>query len=402
MRRFRKPVFIVVLCVVLYLIATNAGAGWLYVVAAALAALVLVSALFPLWNVRGIRTSRKAPVVVTAGEPFECSLELKNTGRLARHLLEVEDDLAGDAGRAVVVRLGRGETEVVRYGISNPVRGIYSGGEVTVESGAPFGLFFARRRARVASDVVVYPRTWSVAGLPPSASLDAERKDRSEAPTLRRGLGGEFWGIRDYRTGDPARLIAWKKSTRGLALGKLAVLELAEETHPPLVVVMNLDPRAPKEAREAVISAGASLLLYGLREGREVRADAGAQRLPFPEDPDPDKVLTWCAGLAASRPPDPEGASVEVRPSIKKIAGGKPRPSEPPDVSEAQAVVLVSCHELAGGTPGPWMTPAEEDEFVRMTEAGGRRVIGSAEASRSHGGSLEAGVAEVQAAGEAA
>ena len=374
MRRFRKLVFAVVLCIVLYLIATNAGAGWLYVVSAAIAAVIVVSALAPWWNVRGMEASRKAPVVATAGQTFECSLQLNNTGRLARHLLEVKDDFAGGAGRAMVVRLRRGGTEVVRYGIQNPVRGIYSGGEITVESGAPFGLFFARRKTRVASSVVVYPRTWVVAGLPPSASLDAERKDQSEAPTLRRGLGGEFWGIREYRTGDPARLIAWKKSTRGLAAGKLAVLELAEETHPPLVVAMNLDPRAPKEAREAVVSAGASLLLYGLREGREVRADAGAQRLPFPEDPDPDKVLTWCAGLGASRPPDPEGASVEVRPSMKKAAGGKPRPSEPPDVSEAQAVVLVSCHELAGDKPGPWMTPEEEDEFVKMTEAGGRGV----------------------------
>ena len=374
MRRFRKLVFAVALCVALYLIATNAGAGWLYVVSATIAAVIAVSALVPQWNVRGIESSRMAPVVATAGQPFECSLELKNTGRLARHLLEVKDDFAGDAARAVVVRLARGETEVVRYGIENPVRGIYSGGEVTVESGAPFGLFFARRKERVALDAVVYPRTWSVAGLPPSASLDAERKDQSEAPTLRRGLGGEFWGIREYRTGDPARLIAWKKSARGLAAGKLAVLELAEETHPPLVVAMNLDPRAPKEAREAVVSAGASLLLYGLREGREVRADAGPQRLPFPEDPDPDKVLTWCAGLDASRPSDPEGASVEVRPSVKKTAVGKPRPSEPPDVSEAQVVVLVSCHELARGAAGLWMTPKEEDEFARMTEAGGRRV----------------------------
>ncbi len=374
MKRFRKPIFAAVLGVVLYLIATNAGAGWLYVVSATITAVIAVSALVPPWNVQAIETSRRAPVVATAGEPFECSLKLKNTGRLARHLLEVEDDFAGDGGRAMIVRLGHGETEMVRYGIENPARGIYSGGEVTIESGAPFGMFFARRKARVASDIVVYPRTWSVAGLPPSASLDAERKDQSEAPTLRRGLGGEFWGIREYRTGDPARLISWKKSARGLAAGKLAIIELAEETHPPLTISMNLDPRAPKEAREAVVSAGASLLLYGLREGREVRAEAGAQRTPFPENPDPDKVLTWCAGLDASRPPDPEGASVEVRPSIKKTAGGKPYPSEPPDVSEAQAVVLVSCHELAGGAPGPWMTPDEEDEFVRLTEAKGRRV----------------------------
>ena len=374
MKKLRKPIFAAILGVLLYLIATNAGAGWLYVVSATIAAVIAVSALVPLWNVRGIETSRKTPIVVTAGEPFECSLELRNTGRLARHLLEVRDDFAGDEGRVVVLRLGRGERETVRYVMEKPTRGIYSGGEVVIESGAPFGMFFARRKTMVASDIVVYPRTWSVAGLPPSASLDAERKDQSEAPTLRRGLGGEFWGIREYRTGDPARLIAWKRSARGLVSGKLAVIELAEEAHPPLVVAMNLDPRAPKEAREAVVSAGASLLLYGLAEGREVRADAGVQRSPFPENPDRDRILTWCAGLDASRPPDPEGASVEIRPSIKKAVGGKLRPSEPPDVSEAQVVVLVSCHDLTGSGSGPWMTPGEEDAFVGATEAAGRRV----------------------------
>ncbi|HKZ26446.1 MAG TPA: hypothetical protein VJ086_00950 [Rubrobacteraceae bacterium] len=122
-----------------------------------------------------------------------------------------------------------------------------------------------------------------------------------------------------------------------------------------------------------VISAGASLLLYGLREGREVRADAGPQRSPFPEEVTPHSILTWCAELQASRPPDPEGASVEIRPSTRRTdTSRRPRPSALPGASEAQAVVLVSCHEFAG--PGNWMSPEEEQEFIRRTEANGRRV----------------------------
>jgi len=142
-----------------------------------------------------------------------------------------------------------------------------------------------------------------------------------------------------------------------MASGKLAVLELAQETYPLFKVAMNLDPHAAlEEAREMVVSAGASLLLFALREGREVRADAGPQRSPFPAEPTPDGILAWCAGLQPGRPPDPEGASVEVRPSIKKSdTNRKPRPSALPGASEAQAVVLVSCHEFAG--PGPCMSP---------------------------------------------
>ncbi len=375
MKRVRKPALVICLGVVLYLIATNAGAGWLYVVSAIIGAVVAISALAPWWNVRGIEATRRAPVLATAGNPFECALEIKNTGRLARHLLEIEDRFAGDVGRAVVVRVaGGGKPEVAGYTIENPCRGVYTAGDLMLESGAPFGLFYRRRTALVASELVVYPRTFEVAGLPPSAVVDAERGDRSESSTLHRGHGGEFWGVREYRAGDPARLIAWKRSARGLPSGRLAVVELAQETHPPFVLALNLDPRAPQEVREMVVSAGASLLLYGLREGREVRAEAGPQRMSFPEEVTPDSILTWCAGLQASRPPDPEGASVDIRPSIKKVdTTRKSQPSGPPEASEAQAVVLVSCHGFAGPS-GRWMSPQEEREFVSKTETNGRWV----------------------------
>ena len=369
MKRIAKPAFAVCLGIILYLIATNSGAGWLYVVVAGIGAVVAVGAPLPWWNVRRVEVTRHAPLLATAGEPFGCDLEIRNTGRIARHLLEGEDRFAGDTGRAVAVRVRRDEPEVVRYTVENPRRGIYAGGEVIVESGAPFGFFYGLRRKWAASDIVVYPRTFDVAGLPPSAVVDAERADKSESSTLHRGHGGEFWGLREYRPGDPARLVAWKRSARDLLLaGKLAVVELAQERHPPFVLTLDLDDRAPREVREMVISIGASLLLYGLGEGREVRANAGPQNPPFPEESTPDNILTWCAGLRSSRPPGPEGASVEIRPSIRKLdTAGKPLSTE------AQAVVLVSCHEFAGPS-GTWMSPEEEREFIEKTEAKGRRV----------------------------
>ncbi len=374
LRRHAKPAFVACLGFLLYLIATSAGAGWLYVVAAGIGSVVVVSAPVPWWNVLGVDVARRAPVVATAGEPFECSLEVQNTGRLARYMVEVEDRFAGDTGRAVAVRVRRDEPEVVRYTVENPRRGIYAGGDVVVESGAPFGLFYGRRRKWVASDIVVYPRTFDVAGLPPSAVVDAERGDKSESSTLYRGHGGEFWGVREYRPGDPARLVAWKRSARGLLAGKLAVVELAQEKHPPFVLALNLDARAPQEAREMVISAGASLLLYGLGEGREVRAYAGPENPPFPGEVTPDSVLTWCASLQASSPPDLGAASVEVRPStITTDITLQPDPTLLPDASEARAVVLVSCHEFAGPSEA-WMSPEEELAFMSETELDGRRV----------------------------
>jgi hypothetical protein len=155
-------------------------------------------------------------------------------------------------------------------------------------------------------------------------------------------------------------------------VGRLAVVELARETHPPLAVALDLDPRAPREAREMVVSLGASLLVYGLGEGREVKACAGPENPPFPEEVSRDSILTWCAGLRASSAPDPGGTSVEVRPSTRRFEAERTAPSPPPGASEAQAVVLVSCHEFSG--VGPWMSPEEELEFMDKTGANGRLV----------------------------
>ena len=161
---------------------------------------------------------------------------------------------------------------------------------------------------RAASETVVYPRTFDVAGLPPAADTDAEPGDGSESSTLHRGHGGEFWGVREYRPGDPARLVAWKRSARGLPSGKLAVIELARETHPPFVLAMDLDAAAPPEAREMVVSAGASLLLYALGEGREVNADAGPDNRTLPRGQNPrhrPHLVRRPADLQATRPREP-------------------------------------------------------------------------------------------------
>ncbi len=363
-RRLGKPAFILALASVLYLIATTSGAGWLYVLAAILGATVVVSLPTPFYslpahNLTNLTFLRTVPAVGRAGEPMACSIEVRNGAALGRYLLEIEDDFAGGSGRGVVARVRRREAEVFRYEIENPRRGIYAGGETTVESSAPFGLFGVRRTFRLASECVVYPRVFDVAGLPRPDPAESAAAEREEASVLHRGLGGEFWGVREYRPGDPARLIAWRQSARSLVNGRLSVIELARETDPPFVLALDLDPRAPLVVREMVISAGASLLLGALREGREVVADAGPQRLPFPERPDPDAVLVWCAGLTASRPPKKDGASVEIIPSLRTARAD----------ARAGATVLVSCAEFAGD--GPWMSVSEEKRFVEGVERSG-------------------------------
>src|SRR5215212_11219669 len=60
LKRIAKTAFVVCLAFILYLIALNSGAGWLYVVAAVIGAVVIVAAPLPWWNVRGIEAERRA------------------------------------------------------------------------------------------------------------------------------------------------------------------------------------------------------------------------------------------------------------------------------------------------------------------------------------------------------
>ena len=251
----------------LYLIASNVGAGWLYVVVAALLGMVLVSIPLPWLAVRRIGVNEASARRGHRRRTLRMRPGTGEHGPVSQVHDRGADSFAGDTGRAVAVRVRRGKPETVEYTVENPRRGIYAGGEIVVESRAPFGLFYGRRRMRATSETVVYPRTFDVAGLPPAAARDAEPGDGSESSTLHRGHGGEFWGVREYRPGDPARLVAWKRSARGLPSGRLAVIELARETHPPFVLAMDLDASAPPEASEMVVSAGASLAPLRPRRG---------------------------------------------------------------------------------------------------------------------------------------
>lgn len=366
LRRSAKFAFLVFIGLILYGVATSSGAGWLYVVSASIAGIILVSILSALWNTRSIEVTRAAPLLGTAGEPFTYSVKLHNRGHLPRYMLEVEDRFAGGTGRGVAVRVKRGEIARVECTIENPRRGVYSGGGIRIESSAPFGFLWGHRRLRIqnSSPTVVHPRIFFIAGLPVPTSREAADSEKDDANVPQRGLGGEFWGVREYRPGDPARLIAWRQSARVIHTDHLAVMEMSRETTPPLTIALDLDPRAPSDAREMGISAAASLLLHALREGREVSVDAGAQLSSFPQQPDAYSILDWCAGLESSRPPGMEDASVEILPSIRRKKDGG---------SRAGTVVLVSCHEFEGA--GPWMTPEEENEFLDGIEAEGRRAV---------------------------
>ena len=108
----------------------------------------------------------------------------------------------GRLAAAVVDRRRDDRLAGIRTGAS---RGVYTSGECAISSGAPFGVSVARRRMKIATQILVYPRIHDVA-LPDD--------DGAGGFGVRRTLRGEAAGVRDYRPGDPPRHVHWRASAR--------------------------------------------------------------------------------------------------------------------------------------------------------------------------------------------
>lgn len=213
----------------------------------------------------GIRlvTLRAAPV--HAGEALAVELGFEQaTGTPKRQLELVHDgqrtvfDLESDATGATI------EAQTAQ-------RGLVPIGRLTLACEYPFGLF----------------RAWSV--LNPDARLLVYPRPEPKAPPLPRGGGdmgaaksspvGEDWhALREYRHGDPRRLVAWRASARA---ERLLVKEFAAPRESRIDLAWVATEGLPHEQRIArltrwVLDADAAGVMYALRlPGETIGPDRG-------------------------------------------------------------------------------------------------------------------------------
>jgi len=117
-------------------------------------------------------------------------------------------------------------------------RGEYPLRPPRVVCGFPFGLWEASKPLDVAAPLLVWPRTFPVP-LPPDAGSghDAEGLD----PLNRAGDGGDLFGVRPYRRGDPLRRVHWGQTARH---GELIVCEVQANAVPRVQIILDAHPAA--------------------------------------------------------------------------------------------------------------------------------------------------------------
>ncbi|MGN6107631.1 MAG: DUF58 domain-containing protein, partial [Kofleriaceae bacterium] len=106
----------------------------------------------------------------------------------------------------------------------------------------PFALFRKSRDVDAPLEVLVYPARVEVPRPPPRTT------SRGESSSNRVGRRGEFFGLRERRTGDDRRDVHWRTSAR---TGRLVVREYEDEQAREVVIAV--DNALAEPVREAVI-----------------------------------------------------------------------------------------------------------------------------------------------------
>ena len=232
-------------------------------------------------NLRGLGIQRKLPPALSAGDRLSVTLKLTNARRrLGAWTVVVEDQVrrvesanAGNHRRpplrpsVLFPYVPAGQSRKGGYRGRLVERGRYQFGPVRLSTRFPFGLFSRTIAVGQSETLVVFPRLgrltqgWTARRLEAIAGADRRRG--------RPGPEGDFYGVRQWRSGDGRRLIHWRSSAR---LGKLVVRQFERPRSRDLAVVLDLwQPEAADaehlENVELAVSFTATVLADLCRQG---------------------------------------------------------------------------------------------------------------------------------------
>lgn len=265
----REGWVIVLISVGLGLAAINTGNNLIYLVFGLSLGLILISGFLSEHNIRRIRPSRMPVFRARAGRPASFMLSCSNGNRrfssFGIEIWPMFDSTEVKVDPAAFTEILAG-TEVEGPATATFVRrGEYPFKGVVISTDFPFSFF---RKSAVMPDkgtIVVHPFVHPLREVKVPVGAEGE-----EESLPRPGRGYEFFGVRDFRTGDNPRHISHRLSA---ARGQTIVREF-EQTGNRMVYIalVNIRPSGSDglERVEFAIEKAASVAVHLIGEGRVV------------------------------------------------------------------------------------------------------------------------------------
>jgi uncharacterized protein (DUF58 family) len=209
-------------------------------------------------TLRGLVVTRRLPRRVCAGEILTVSITAENRRqRLASWVVMVQDqlqrfnDASGQQSRSVRVLLPRipvNQSCTAQYRTLIMQRGRYTFGPMQISTRFPLGLVQAITSHRDESSLLVYPKLGNLT--PRWLQVVNSRLVGSQSEGRHQGLmEGDYYGLREWRTGDSLRWIHWRTSAK---LGDLAVRQFEQQRNRDLALVLDLwQPDSPTDQEKA-------------------------------------------------------------------------------------------------------------------------------------------------------
>lgn len=353
MRRLRPPRrlsftregrIIVVMAIAVGFAAINTGNNLLYLLLGWLLSFIVASGVLSELSMRGLSVERRPPPRVFAGQPFLMEVAIHNDKpKLASFSIEVEDLYGGRPidKRCYFLKIPPQKTQRTSYRHTIFKRGLHRFEGYRIATKFPFGLFRKSRDVERASEILVYPAPVVVTRPPPRAHVLGEVSAQTA------GRRGDFFGLREHRTGDDRRDVHWRSTARS---GRMMVREYEDEhTKSVTVLVDNALPdecrvaREPGElvppatqlqldALERAVAVASSLCSSYLAAGYQVELVARGRSVPAETGRAHEARLARALALLPAVAPAVEFATTisSKRDSVLVVPAGVAMPGRPP------------------------------------------------------------------------
>jgi uncharacterized protein (DUF58 family) len=280
----------VIAALLLYFFANQTQVGWLYIMSALLAGVILAAWGFSFRALRCISGERQIDAV--DGEMYEddkinIELSLYNKGsmgvyqiRTAEQCLLAAPDSPQRLVNVFIPSITPKDTIRYTYEVTLDRRGLHEFPPLLLHTRAPFGMFRRKHTLEIPTRVLVYPEVRSLRRL---SLLDYNRAQQSARP--KSGLGSEVIGVRPFRVGDSPRHLHWRSMAR---TGQLMSKEFADEAQPGLALALDLfqHPYTQIDSKhtpfEWAVKTAVSIADYARQRGYPLYIIADDEVLPAP------------------------------------------------------------------------------------------------------------------------